>query len=140
VSGPERTFVVGVNKHLDPDLHHEGMANPYRGGTPDQWYSGRGADLWVEFKWVVLPKRSDTLISIVASTPKKKPSMSVLQQNWNFDRRAEGRNCWVIIGSNLGGLVCKDDTWAQSWRTDEFIASLKSRKEIAAMISTFCRE
>ena len=63
---PETTFYTSVHRHLPSTdlLHREKMSNPYRGGTFDHWYSGKKADLWIEWKFVVLPKRDDTMIDI----------------------------------------------------------------------------
>lgn len=137
-SGPETRFIASVHKHLPPaeEFHREKMANPYRGGTADSWYSGTKRDLWVEWKWVELPKRYDTLIDITAG---KKPSLSMLQQHWIRDRRTEGRNVWVIVGSKIGGMVFVDDAWSTAHRTDTYLAHSRRRVEIADMILDFCQ-
>jgi hypothetical protein len=70
--GPENRLINAVKKELGSDVYSEKMHNAYRGGTPDVWYSGRGGDLWVEWKWI-------------ASVPKKGPivpNLSELQKQW----------------------------------------------------------
>jgi len=137
-SGPETRFIASVHRHLPPEaeFHREKMANPYRGGTADSWYSGLKRDLWVEWKWVELPKRPDTLIDITAG---KKPSLSVLQQQWICDRRTEGRSVWVIVGSKAGGMVFCDNAWSKAYRTDTYLAQSLGRGLVANMILDFCQ-
>ena len=82
---PETTFYTSVHRHLPPldKLHREKMANPYRGGTADHWYDGPDADLWIEWKFIVLPKRGNTTIDLVTPRGKKLESpLSALQQDW----------------------------------------------------------
>ncbi len=128
MSGPERTFTLGVNKHLVPGLHHEGMANPYRGGTPDHWYSGT-RDLWIEYKFVKLPKRPDTVIDF---------GLSALQVRWITQRADEGRNVWVIVGCKEGGVAFRGTSWGRAWSVAEFKERLSTRAELGQCISDFC--
>jgi hypothetical protein len=51
-SKPETTFIQSIHRHLPKEVYREKMANPYRGGTPDVWYSGYKSDLWVEYKFI----------------------------------------------------------------------------------------
>jgi len=77
------------------------MHNIYRGGTPDYWYSGHKADLWVEYKWEkYLPVRADV-----------NPGLSELQKLWLNDSWKKGRNVCVIVGSPTGCVVLRDGTW-----------------------------
>jgi hypothetical protein len=133
---PETTFYTNVHRHLPPlsELHREKMANPYRGGTFDHWYSGV-RDLWVEWKFIVLPKRGTTLIDICGG---KNPSMSALQQNWGERRFDEGRNVWVIIGCAEGGVILRTPLeWSTPFTAHVFRASLQDRKTLAREITNF---
>lgn len=142
MSGPEASFRDGVHRHLPPpsELHREGMANPYRGGTPDFWYSGKGEvskDLWVEWKHIVVPVRANTMIDLVGG---KKPVISGLQQEWIKQRHAEGRNAWVIVGSPEGGVVLKrPDKWQLAFPAAWFRAHVLPKKDIARAIDEFTR-
>lgn len=136
MSKPENSFIDSVHRHLPPDVYHEKMANPYRGGTADVWYDGP-RDLWVEYKFLVLPKRDTTIISLVAG---KDPMLSVLQQQWLKARSENGRAVWVIVGCSQGGVVMiRPGEWMSNWRTDSFRANLMPRKEVAAAIADFVR-
>lgn len=134
---PETTFYTSVHKHLPPlsQLHREKMANPYRGGTFDHWYDGT-RDLWVEWKFIELPKRPGTVIDLVTPRGKKMESpLSALQQQWGRDRWNNGRDVWVIVGCALGGVVYDRGDWHLPLTTSQFTARLLSRKEIAAKIA-----
>jgi hypothetical protein len=127
VSKPETSFIAGVSKYLT--CYAEKMHNPYRGGTPDVWYSGRKRDLWVEYKFVVLPARDDTKVV---------PNLSALQLHWLKTRRVEGRNVLVIVGCRDGGVVLDDPpSWEFGLTTKDFRSVMLSRKALAEFISTF---
>jgi hypothetical protein len=127
VSKPESSFIAGVHKLLAGACHAEKMHNPYRGGTFDCWYSGTAADLWVEYKFVVLPKRATTLIV---------PELSPLQLKWGTERQAEGRNVAVIVGSREGGIILPTAaTWTDGVTVATFLRDLCTRRQIADFIN-----
>ena len=75
--------------------------NPFVAGIADSWYSGKKADLWVEYKYVKdLPVRANVKIDL-----------SRLQKDWLKSRHAEGRNVAVIIGSPDGGVIFHGSEW-----------------------------
>lgn len=131
---PETTFTASVHRLLPPlsALYREKMANPYRGGTPDYWYSNK-RDLWIEWKFIKLPAREQTEID-----PTK--LLSALQQKWLYDRFREGRNVWVIIGCKVGGVVLRDLQWTRPLKGQEFRDHLLSRLDIALRIRRFIME
>jgi len=80
---PETTFINLVHKHLPASIYREKMNNPYRSGTPDVYYEGkghkRGNVLWVEYKWI----------------PYK---ISPLQLKWLTRAHNNGLLAWVVVG------------------------------------------
>ena len=128
-SKPETTFYTSVHKHLPESVYRMKTHNPYIGGIPDCWYSGRGGDLWIEYKFVVLPKRDTTLINI---------DVSSLQSDWLRDRYSEGRTVAVIVGCKEGGVIFTGLTWETEISTHLFKHRLKSRKDIADFIRQTC--
>ncbi len=109
------------------ELHWEKMNNPYSSGTPDVWYSGNYADLWVEYKF--LPTVPQTAII----DPLK--LLSVLQHNWIRQRDEEGRNVAVIIGcARLGGVILRAQELAPL-TASEFRDNLMPRKGVAQWIT-----
>ena len=115
------------------------MANPYRGGTFDHWYDGK-RDLWVEWKFIELPKRPGTMIDLVTPRGKKMESpLSALQQEWGRARYDNGRSVWVVVGCTEGGVVFStpygDRGWETPLTTEAFSKRLISRKQIAESIT-----
>ena len=133
-SKPETTFYTSVHKHLPPPskLYRVKMSNPYVAGIPDYWYSGPKADLWIEWKFIVLPKRDDTVIDLCGG---KQPTISALQQDWIKERLDEGRNVWVIVGHKNGGRICSAAyLWQLLLSAAEFCKYSLSRADLAQTI------
>ncbi len=137
-SKPETTFYTSVHRFLPPlsQLHREKMANPYRGGTADHWYDAT-RDLWVEWKFIKVPKRDDTVIDFVNG---KDPIISNLQQEWIKGRYANNRHVWIIVGCEDGGVIMEHPfQWQAPWTAKQFREKLLPRKNIAARIWNHCR-
>lgn len=130
---PENTFIASVHRHLPPTLYRMKNHNQYNGGIADVWYSGR-KDLWVEYKFITLPKRPGTLINLTTKLPKGDSVISTLQQEWLRARHQEGRRIAVIIGCKDGGVWCPDTSWGASWTAAGFRALLQPRSELALII------
>ena len=129
--GPENNFISSVHKHLPVKLYRMKNSNPYNGGIADVWYSGKRRDLWIEYKFIAVPKRPDTTIDLVSG---KSPEISALQQEWLRARHEEGRNVGVIIGSKDGGVWLPGLAWNQTFQAKDFLARLRTRKELAEEI------
>lgn len=125
---PENSWRIGCYKYLSPAVYHEKMHNPYRGGTPDDWFSGNARDLWAEVKFVVVPARDTTMIV---------PNLSPLQLKWLTERHAQGRNCWVIVGCKEGGTILRNPQDWSGISTKDFRQLLMSRREVAQTIEEF---
>ncbi len=122
-SKPESTFIRSVHKHL-PLVYHEKMNNPFRGGTPDVWYSGDLGDLWVEYKFLPhVPKRTFT------------PALSPLQEHWLKCRYSENRRVAVVVGTPEGGYILEGT--AGWYPVDPSKNKMCSRPEIAQWIMLF---
>lgn len=104
--------------------------NQYNGGIADVWYSGK-KDLWIEYKFVALPKRSETLIDLIGG---KAPMLSHLQQNWIRSRHAEGRSVGVLVGSKEGGVWFSGTTWDNTQSCADYKARILDRKGVATLI------
>lgn len=128
--GPENTFIGSVHKHLPAGLYHMKNHNQYIGGIADVWYSGV-RDLWVEYKFIVVPKRPDTVIDLITG---KNPAISYLQQEWLRSRHEEGRSVGVIVGSKDGGVWFPGLTWDATYPAKKFLSLLQTRKDLAGTI------
>ena len=120
---PETSFIKSVHRHLK-ETYYEKMANPYRGGTADVWYSGQEGDLWVEYKYLPAIPRTKEILA----------NLSELQLHWLRNRYLEGRNVAVVVGTPNGGVVLTDRAWEQGLSPDAFRARLISKADIALWI------
>ena len=101
--GPENRFIGAINDRIPAVIHREKMFNPYRGGTPDMWYSAK-LDLWAEYKWWASPPKRTA----------KPLGLSKLQELWLRRRFEEGRRCVVICGCGTGGIVVQTPLYWES--------------------------
>ena len=108
--------------------------NQYNGGIADVWYSGIRADMWIEYKFVVVPKRDTTLIDLTAG---KHPALSHLQQDWLKRRHAEGRHVGVLVGAKEGGVWFPGVTWSTAQSALQFRLAMRARAQLADTISRF---
>lgn len=136
--GPETGFIASIHRHLPSELYSMKNHNEYNGGIADCWYSGVANDLWVEYKFIAIPKRTSTLI-------RPFDGLTPLQRDWLWRRHTEGRNVWVVIGCGEGGGLfnlarCKRPIWDEYavWAHEVWRSNLESRTEIAAAIAEHC--
>lgn len=127
MSKAETNFYNRVHKHISPNLYHMKNNNPYLGGIPDVWYSGKGGDAWVEYKYLdKLPVRGTTKINI---------NLSALQTQWLNDRRAEGRSVFVVVGVAGGGVIMRNGEWNEEWTCERFKLQVLSTTAVASAIN-----
>lgn len=129
---PEAQYRGRIHKMVDKQkVYIEGMANPYRGGTPDTWYDGLQCDLWVEWKYL---KTIPPIIDLTDS--KKQVCLSKLQIEWLTRAYGNGRNVAVIVGSSEGGLILRDMAWMHPIPRDFFKERALPARDIAAWITS----
>ena len=137
MSGPENTFIRSVHKHLPPTLHVWKNNNMFACGQPDIWISGSKSDLWIEYKFIDVPKRDETVIDLITPRGKKDAPLSTLQQDWLYGRHTEGRNVGVIVGSTDGGVWFPGIEWDNLYTAEFYRSRLLSRKDLANLIVDF---
>lgn len=126
---PESRFVRRVNKLLPSEVYSEGMANPYRGGTPDRYYEGPANCLWVEYKYM----------KAVPATYKVEDHVTPLQIKWI--RRAQSNKVPVVIVCGFGkhGLVLTQDMfWEITLHREDIKKHMLPIQDIAAFIHLHC--
>lgn len=121
---PEAAYTDRVNKKLGRDVYTWSISDRFTSGIPDHWYSGAGADLWVEYKWEPKFRRAVT------------PNLSALQRRWLNKRHDQGRNCAVIVGSPAGGLILTN----KAWNEPAAPTNLLSVQGVASWIESQVRE
>jgi hypothetical protein len=130
--GKEASYIRAVNKHLPKEVYTEGMANPYRGGTPDRYYEGPHDDLWVEYKFYeALPP----VIDLLHQTAKTKPKLSKLQQDWLVRAHCNNRKVAVIVGCPEGGLILPGISWGKPIKRETFRLGMQTKPAIAEWIT-----
>lgn len=127
---PENVFIDSVHRYLPVELYRVKMHNEYHAGIADVWYDSK-SDMWVEYKFLVLPVRDTTVIDLTGG---KNPPLTPLQQEWLTARHHNGRKVGVIVGSKDGGVWFPGTTWKQPLTAGEFRLRLISRKELALLI------
>lgn len=127
---PENVFIDSVHRHLPMGLYRMKNHNEYNAGIADVWYDG-AHDMWVEYKFLVLPARGTTVIDLVGG---KNPPLTPLQQEWLKGRHHNGRKVGVIVGCKEGGVWFPGTTWDSTLTTEQFRTRLISRKALADLI------
>lgn len=123
---PETNFSNRVRKHLPKHIYCLKNNNPYAGGVPDLWLSGRKGDAWIEMKYV------DPLPVNVPVRPSK--LLSALQIQWLDARHDEGRQVAVIIGCKTGGVVLTNKDWHHDLTVEEFKSLILSPTALSEWI------
>ena len=117
----EADYTRAVHKRLPACVYRWKIADRFTAGIPDAYYSN-SSDLWVEYKYI-------------KSVPAKKliiPALSALQRKWLTDRKTEGRNVAVIVGTPQGAVISTNQLeWVQGIPCLEFL----HRKDVAAWIA-----
>jgi hypothetical protein len=122
---PESKFVHRIEHHLSPKIHCEGMANPYRGGTPDRYYESIRSALWVEYKYSrTIPKNWDASKKITA-----------LQRKWLSRAFWNRHEVLVIAGFGNEAMILTTPTdWEKIWTREEIDKSTYTLEHIVSYI------
>lgn len=136
MSGPENQFIKSVHTHLPADLYRMKNHNQFNSGIADVWYSGTRGDVWIEYKFITIPARANTVIDLISG---KTPSISYLQQDWLRGRHAEGRKVGVMVGSKKGGVWFPGLEWDMTYTSAGFQSLLLERKYLANTILNIVR-
>lgn len=136
-SGPENRYIQSIHRLLPARVYRMKNHNPYNAGIADCWYSGDHADLWLEYKYLCLPKRPSSIVDLCGG---KNPPLTDLQQEWLHNRHLEGRAVGVIIGTPYGGLWYPGTSWRKPLSSAECAKALLTKPALAALITNaVCR-
>lgn len=128
MSKPENSFIAGVHKYVS--VYKEKTNNPYRGGTPDVYYEGK-AHLWVEYKFIVLPARDNTMIIA---------DLSALQKDWLQRCHLNTGRARVIVGCKEGGVVFESPAdWELPISAADFKTRMVGRLALGHYIDALCQ-
>ncbi len=122
----EHSFIRAVHRQLPVSMYKWKINDNFQGGVADAYYSDKGGDLWIEYKYIAaLPKRSETPVKL---------GLTGQQTLWLNTRLAEGRNVAVVVGSPQGHRILVDGAWNAPESTSNFIRSAVATKAVAAYI------
>ncbi|WP_017430828.1 hypothetical protein [Vreelandella jeotgali] len=124
----EHGFISAVHRQLPSAIYRWKINDNYEGGVADAYYSAKGGDLWIEYKYVpALPRRANTPV---------RTTLSTRQRHWLTRRHDEGRNVAVVIGSPDGSVILNSpDQWQQPLTRDEFLRQALPRTGLIAFIT-----
>lgn len=95
----EHGFVKAVHRHLCPDVYRWKIHDTYTGGVPDTFYCGPAGPLWVEYKYIKLPKRPTTPINL---------GLSELQRAWLQRMLDWDQPAAVVVGFDKSATIITD--------------------------------
>ena len=119
----EAGFTRYIMTRVSKKIYTWKIANMYQNGVPDCYFSGPKGDLWVEMKYITAPKRETTFF---------KPKLAPLQLQWLNARQDEGRNVGLVLGSNIGCWIYRNNFEKPMCKSNLSL----TRKEIIKWIET----
>jgi hypothetical protein len=124
---PENQFVSGVHGYLPPeaDFPRWKTNNPYVAGIWDWYYAGDVDELWIEYKFIVVPKRPDTMVL---------PALTPLQIHFGRALHRCNRNIAVVVGCAKGAVTYRDLSWERPITASEFTKRVIPRADLARWI------
>ena len=131
VKTPEGKFIRRVGRLLPSDIYSEGMANPYRGGTPDRYYEGSRNCLWAEYKYN----------KTVPAHWRASDHITSLQKMWIARAQKNHTPVCVIAGFGSHAIVFVkpiQDYWDISYTREQVQEKMLPIDDVAAFIITHC--
>lgn len=131
----ESTFIRYITGKLPPTVHSQSMTFGSRSfnGTPDRYFDGPVADLWVEFKYIDAMPR-DGIVGRVSDA--KRGCYSSMQYDWMCRRYANGGNVLGIVGLRDRTAVIQVEP--HQWLDGSSIQGAIPWLEVARKIEHFC--
>ena len=106
----EHSFVKSIHRSLPSQIYRWKIHDTYTAGVPDALYAGPSGILFVEYKWVNLPKRDTTNINL---------GLSALQINWLNRFHLYGHSVMVAVGTAYGVLALSDKCWLDNFNNSQ---------------------
>ena len=123
----EHGFIKAVHRHLSPEVYRWKIHDTYTGGVPDAFYMGPAGSLWVEYKYVKLPKRDTTIVTF---------GLSMLQMSWLTKAQMCGQLVAVIVGFERSAAVMTDPQFFKSNTKRELQEEAISFRQTAGWIES----
>lgn len=124
----EHGFIKAVHRHLSPEVYRWKIHDTYTGGVPDALYLGPAGSLWVEYKYVKLPKRATTYIPF---------GLSILQALWLTRAINWKQSAIVVVGFEKSAIALTDPELFTGSTKNELEKEAISFKEVAKLIEQY---
>ena len=134
---PENKFMDAVHSQLDPDTIYKLKITPvFSSGEPDVLYEGYAKDLFVEYKFLELPKRYSTMIYFDKLLSEKQVRWLTrrMERTANSDRPPPYLAVGCKVDDKYQGILIPYIPGMCPISTDTFRGSLSSAKDIASRI------
>ena len=118
-----------MHRHLSPEVYRWKIHDTYTGGVPDVFYCGPAGSLWVEYKYIRLPKRKTTVVTF---------GLSELQLIWLTKIAMYGQTTILVVGWQQSAQVLYGPYITQTTSQDELVNNSLSFKELASLITQHC--
>ena len=115
----EHGFIKSVHRHLPTDIFSWKIHDTFTGGVPDAMYAGPASILFVEYKYLKLPKKKTTVI---------KTGLSALQLQWLDKLYIYNATPAVIIGTPSGGIILTNQEWHKELKLKDFEYALNTKE------------
>ncbi len=125
----EKDFITKVHKHLPKYINAWKINDPYHGGVPDAFYSGKYQHCFIEYKYIKkLPKKENSKILINLSEQQRVCLQKHLDHNIN---------AFVVVGSK-DLIYTTQDFFQKEITLKEFINKSISFKLYINHLTSFC--
>ena len=125
----EHGFIKAVHRHIPSEVYRWKIHDTYTGGVPDAFYCGPAGSLWVEYKYIKLPKRKTTVVTF---------GLSELQQIWLTKMAGYGQTTLLAVGWQQSTQVFYGLNLQQTARQDELVQNSLNFRGLAALITQHC--
>jgi len=125
----EHGFIKAVHRHLPAELYRWKIHDTYTGGVPDAYYCGPAGSLWVEYKYIKLPKRESTIVTYCTTEQ---------QRVWLTKMQKYGQLTTLIIGWDKHATLIDPQLINSPLNSGELQRRGITFKEIAQQIETTC--
>lgn len=118
-----------MHRHIPSEVYRWKIHDTYTGGVPDAFYCGPAGSLWVEYKYIKLPKRKTTPVTF---------GISELQRIWLTRMALYGQTTLLAVGWQQSAQVFYGSNLHQKVRQDELVENPLGFKGLAALITQHC--
>tara|TARA_R100000742_G_C4247844_1_gene66531 strand:+ start:322 stop:723 length:402 start_codon:yes stop_codon:yes gene_type:complete len=128
----EHGFIKAVHRYLPSEIYRWKIHDTFTGGVPDAYYCGPAGPLFIEYKYIKLPKKADTYVKL---------NISALQLEFLSKMVKYKQNAIVIVGfvleNKTSGIILKNKIWEQDLNKEYYLSHAKLTKDIAKGIEKY---